>query len=86
MENERGVGKCEETHLGSYGYPSRPEEPYQFCPQCGKAMVWACPSCDTPLPDDSAELEAALFCRQCGAAYFPSAGVDNKGVTSRQVV
>jgi hypothetical protein len=66
----RGVGKCEENHPGSYGYPTRPEEPYDFCSQCGKPMVWGCAKCSAPLPDDSAELEAARFCRDCVAAYF----------------
>ncbi len=71
MAEERGIGKCEESHAGSYGYPTRPEERYQFCAQCGKAMVWACPDCDAALPDDNNELISASFCRECGAAYFP---------------
>ena len=70
MEEARGVGKCEENHPGSYGYPTRPEEPYAFCPQCGKPMLWACPQCGEPLPDDVNELAAARFCRRCGASYF----------------
>lgn len=70
MNSERGIGKCEQHHTGSYGYPTRPEEPYPFCSQCGKPMVWRCASCETPLPDDNAELSAARFCRQCGAPYF----------------
>jgi hypothetical protein len=70
MAGGRGLGKCEQNHASSYGYPSRPEEPYAFCSQCGNAMVWSCPSCDDPLPEDSAELLAAQFCRKCGASYF----------------
>jgi hypothetical protein len=67
---EQGVGKCAEGHLGSYGFPTRPEEPYRFCPQCGNRMVWMCPQCGAPLPDDPQELESANFCRSCGAGYF----------------
>jgi len=70
---ERGVGKCEENHTGSYGYPTRPEEPYDFCSQCGKTMVWECPECRSRLPDDTNELIAARFCRDCGSSYFPHA-------------
>jgi len=70
---ERGVGKCEEDHPGSYGYPTRPEEPYDFCSQCGKAMVWECAKCSAPLPDDNSELLAARFCRDCGTPYFEDA-------------
>ena len=66
----RGVGKCPNGHLGSFGFPTRPEEPYGFCPQCGETMVWQCPRCETPLPDDAKELETAGFCRDCGAPYF----------------
>lgn len=69
-EQARGVGKCGNAHLGSYGFPTRPEEPYGFCPQCGDKMVWQCPSCEQPLPDDSTELETARFCRNCGTPYF----------------
>jgi hypothetical protein len=69
----RGLGKCELNHTGSYGYPTRPETPYPFCPQCGKPMVWRCPSCEAPLPDDSNELMVARFCRQCGTSYFGDA-------------
>ncbi len=68
--NERGLGKCSDNHAGSYGYPTRPEQPYPFCAQCGHPMVWRCMHCEAPLPDDSTELIAARFCRQCGAAYF----------------
>ncbi len=57
----RGVGKCENNHVGSYGYPGRPEEPYQFCAQCGSAMMWACPSCSTPLPYDGDEFLLRSF-------------------------
>lgn len=77
VEQGRGLGKCEQNHAGSFGYPTRPEEPYGFCPQCGKPMVWACPSCAAALPDDSTELIAARFCRHCGTSYFgeePGAG------------
>jgi len=70
--DERGVGKCEENHNGSYGYPTRPEERYGFCAQCGKAMVWECAQCGASLPDDSAELDAARFSRECDAPYFES--------------
>lgn len=74
MVEERGVGKCEQHHQGSYGYPSRPDEAYDFCPKCGKTMVWKCLECGSALPDDSAELETAAFCRDCGAPYFPASG------------
>jgi hypothetical protein len=70
MPAERAVGKCAENHLGSYGYPTRPEEPYPFCSQCGGAMVWLCGECQIGLPDDNVELLAARFCRHCGQAYF----------------
>jgi predicted nucleic acid-binding Zn-ribbon protein len=33
-------------------------------------MVWACPGCGAPVPDDSEELALARFCRECGSAYF----------------
>lgn len=66
----RGVGKCRNSHIGSYGFPTRPENQYGFCPQCGEGMVWTCGTCNAPLPDDPAELETAQFCRQCGSAYF----------------
>ncbi len=71
-DKEKGIGKCEESHLGSYGYPNRPPEPYAFCPQCGNGMVWKCPRCDADLPEDSGELTGARFCRYCGGAYFDS--------------
>jgi hypothetical protein len=70
MATDKGIGKCEEGHAGSYGYPTRPEQPYKFCSQCGKRMVWKCPNCGAGLPEDSAELETARFCRDCGTAYF----------------
>ena len=70
MPSERGVGKCENNHTGSFGYPTRPSEPYPFCHKCGRAMVWTCPSCQAPLPDDSSELLEARFCRYCGTPYF----------------
>ncbi|MGI8926666.1 MAG: hypothetical protein ACR2HN_08485 [Tepidiformaceae bacterium] len=70
MAEERGIGKCPENHIGSYGYPTRPHEPYPFCSQCGTPMVWACPNCSAEMPDDSDELTAARFCRHCGTGYF----------------
>ncbi len=71
MTNEaRGLGKCENEHIGSYGYPTRPDAAYPFCSQCGKAMVWVCAACEAPVPEDSTELTTARFCRQCGAPYF----------------
>jgi hypothetical protein len=73
MAQERGVGKGEENHPGSFGYPTRPEERYGYCSQCGKPMVWQCPACGAGLPEDSAELETARYCRECGAAYFENA-------------
>ena len=73
MAEDRGLGKCEQNHVGSYGYPSRPEEPYGFCAQCGHAMVWQCAQCEAPLPNDSDELLSARFCRECGTPYFPEA-------------
>lgn len=73
MSEDKGVGKCQQDHPGSYGYPTRPEEPYAYCPICGNAVVWRCPKCGEPLPDDSGELATARFCRDCGAAYFPDA-------------
>jgi hypothetical protein len=69
----RGIGRCSAAHLGSYGFPTRPPEPYPFCPQCGTSMIWICPKCETPVPDDPQELENANFCRSCGAAYFEAA-------------
>jgi len=70
MTEDRGIGKCEQNHAGSYGYPTRPQVPYPFCPQCGRPMVWACPKCGALLPEDNAELLAARFCRECGTGYF----------------
>ena len=70
MADDRGVGKCTQNHAGSYGYPTRPEEEYAFCPQCGNAMVWRCPNCEGELPEDNSELLAARFCRLCGVPYF----------------
>lgn len=67
---DKGVGKCEQAHLGSYGYPTRPLEPYPFCPQCGNAMVWNCARCGADLPEDGDELKGARFCRYCGEPYF----------------
>jgi hypothetical protein len=69
-EQPRGVGKCANNHAGSFGYPTRPEEPYPFCPKCGRPMVWTCRNCEAPLPDDPTELAEARFCRHCGASYF----------------
>ena len=70
MADERGLGKCTENHIGSFGYPTRPEEEYPFCPQCGNPMMWRCPSCGGGLPEDNAELQTARFCRLCGVPYF----------------
>jgi hypothetical protein len=70
MATERGLGKCAQGHIGSYGYASRPDQNYPFCPQCGMPMVWACPACDSRMPDDADELAVARFCRHCGAPYF----------------
>ena len=78
MAEDRGVGKCEKNHVGSYGYPTRPEEPYSFCSQCGKPMAWACPECDAPLPDDANELMSAAFCRVCGTPYFNNPEAENE--------
>ncbi|MBI4299512.1 MAG: DUF2321 domain-containing protein [Chloroflexi bacterium] len=74
MAETHGLGKCRNNHIGSYGYPTRPEEPYLFCPRCGNPMVWACPKCETLLPEDNEELSVALYCRQCGSAYFEEDG------------
>ncbi len=70
MSPERAVGKCAENHLGSYGYPTRPAEPYPFCSQCGCPMVWACGNCAAGLPDAGEELTGSRFCRHCGHPYF----------------
>jgi hypothetical protein len=76
MAVEKGVGKCENDHTGSYGYPTRPEEKYGFCAKCGKPMVWECSACEEPVPEDPAELAEARFCRKCGAAYFENGAGD----------
>ncbi len=68
--DERGLGKCRNGHLSSYGYPTRPDDPFPFCSQCGCAMVWRCDQCGAELPQDSEELKPAAFCRHCGTAYF----------------
>ncbi|MEZ4503861.1 MAG: AI-2E family transporter [Dehalococcoidia bacterium] len=81
VDEQRGVGKCANEHLGAFGFPSRPNEPYPFCPECGSPMVWACGSCDAPLPDDATELVSAHFCRMCGTAYFPEE-TPNPGVAA----
>ena len=73
MADARGLGKCEQNHVGSYGYPSRPEEPYGFCPACGNPMAWACTQCGAALPADGEEIAITRFCRDCGAPYFPDA-------------
>ena len=69
-DGAQGIGKCREGHLGSFGFPTRPELPYDFCPECGNHMVWACSTCAEPLPDDPKELQSARFCRHCGMSYF----------------
>ena len=76
MDAERGLGKCENSHVGSYGYSTRPEQKSPFCPQCGCPMVWACAACEAPLPNDADELTVARFCRQCGAGYFAGSETD----------
>ena len=75
-ERTAGLGKCSADHPGAYGYPARPEAPYSFCPECGASMIWACPECNTPLPEDAEELNRAHFCRDCGAAYFGAEGTE----------
>jgi len=77
--NERGTGKCVQSHLGSYGYPTRPEEPYAYCPQCGGVMVWACAACNAQVPQEADELTTAQFCRFCGAPYFAAAEAPGPG-------
>src|SRR5512147_3007893 len=67
---ERGLGKCTNDHVSSYGFPTRPVEPFPFCSRCGAAMLWGCVSCETPMPEDHDELILARFCRECGAGYF----------------
>jgi hypothetical protein len=81
MLQERGLGKCTHNHVSSYGYPTRPPEPFPFCSQCGEAMVWACAKCGTALPEDSEELAIARFCRECGSSYFDTP-TDEPGSTS----
>ena len=70
VDGDRGLGKCVENHGGAYGYPSRPAARFDFCSRCGNRMVWECPACGEPLPEDAEDLELARFCRQCGASYF----------------
>jgi hypothetical protein len=70
MPQERGLGKCAHDHLSSYGFPTRPAQPFSFCSQCGNPMIWACSHCQAPLPEDGDELMLAKFCRDCGKAYF----------------
>lgn len=80
----RGVGKCTENHLGSYGFPTRPEDPYTFCPQCGNPMVWLCAECEEPVPEDPKELASARFCRACGAPYFEEDAVGDEASEGRE--
>ena len=70
MNQSRGLGKCTENHISSFGFATRPEEPFPFCSQCGNPMVWACTQCGAALPEDSDELIVARFCRDCGRGYF----------------
>jgi hypothetical protein len=70
MPQERGLGKCAHDHLSSYGFPTRPTQPFSFCSQCGNPMIWECSHCQSPLPEDGDELMLAKFCRDCGKAYF----------------
>jgi hypothetical protein len=74
---QKGIGKCAMGHTGSYGYPTRPLRPYNFCPQCGTRMLWACARCRASMPDDPAELLVAMYCRDCGAPYFDEANGKN---------
>ena len=78
----KGVGKCANNHTGSYGYPTRPEEPYGFCQKCGQEMVWVCAGCGDPLPEDPEELAEARFCRQCGGSYFGEEPVVEEAFTN----
>ena len=82
-EQRRGLGKCREGHKGSYGYPTRPVEPYNFCAECGSPMVWRCAACQAPVPEDGDELERARFCRDCGAPYFDASPALDAGTPSR---
>jgi hypothetical protein len=81
MAGTRGLGKCAQDHPASFGYPTRPEDPYPFCPICGNPVVWKCAACGRELPDDSNELIAARFCRYCGAAYFGDQPTTNGGAS-----
>jgi len=83
-EAEKGVGKCVNDHAGSYGFPTRPDEPYGFCQKCGQGMVWVCSGCQEPLPEDPVELAEARFCRQCGTAYFGDEPVTGEPAASSQ--
>ena len=59
---DRGVGKCEQNHLGSCTHtPSAPVR---------TPDALAGPAYDAPVPSDPAEPQAARFCRDCGAPYF----------------
>ena len=79
---ERGLGKCTNNHVSSYGFPTRPGEPFAFCSQCGAAMVWTCTGCDISLPEDHDELLLARFCRHCGEDYFASPAEPASGETT----
>ena len=70
MPQERGLGKCPQDHISSYGFPTRPGQPFSFCSQCGNPMIWECTHCHEPLPEDADELILARFCRDCGTSYF----------------
>jgi hypothetical protein len=39
-------------------------------------MVWECSKCGAGMPEDSSELDAARFCRDCGAPYFENGAPD----------
>lgn len=73
MTQERGLGKCSQDHISSYGFPTRPELPFGFCSQCGQPMAWECGKCHASLPEDADELLSANYCRDCGASYFDTA-------------
>lgn len=72
MAQERGLGKCSQDHINSYGFPTRPETRFAFFSQCGNRMVWECGNCKASVPDDGEELAVARFCRECGTPYFDS--------------